>query len=367
MGLLDTFDRLLPGRSDRARGAPPESSRRTLRDRDAETELDAVGYVVLPKLDDRLLRELRDLYDELGAAPDDPRVALNWSFHSASSEYKRAVSDRVQGLLGAHLRAEFDSHEPFLTTFIIKWPGDNGAFAPHQDPSLVDERRFRGVTVWIPLEDTGHGSGPDNGMLHLVPGSHRFSDNLRVSDVDRWQFAGLDDVVLERAVAVPMSAGEVLVFDNRVVHFSLPNRTDRARVVTSIGMRPAEASCVLLRPVGDTDRFAIHEIPDEFYLDVLPANHEAWEPPGEPMDTVLIPRTGPTSGEFSSMCESAPSPRRGVPTMAGTWWSDPGLFCSMCGGVDGLDDIDRSEANNAQLVCATCRHRVVGGSPRTQL
>lgn len=333
--------------------------RRTLRSSDHERQLDRFGYTVLPALPQELLEAVRDAYAELGPAPDDPKMALNWSFHSTARSYKEAVSSRMLQIVDPVLSEVFDRYEAFLTTFIIKWPGANSAFAPHQDPSLVDERHFRGVTAWIPLADTGKRHGVDNGMLHIVPGSHRFSAELRVSDVDRWQFSELEELVREHAVAVPMDAGEMLVFDNRVIHYSMPNESEEPRVVLSFGMRPQESSCVILRPAGDDGSVALYEVPDEFYLDVLPAEHESWRPEGEPLTVVNPQYSRPTPAEFRSMCSAVPPPPRGCAVdTAPNRWSDPGVFCALCGGSTGLGTGDRESRNNAQLVCSDCRSRL---------
>lgn len=332
------------------------SLRRTLQDDVAQNELERVGYSVLPVLDRDQLAAVQEVFDELGAAPDDPGIAINWSFHSRSQDYKRGVSERLWPLVADAIDNMLDEYEPFLTTFIIKWPGPNSGFAPHQDPSLVDERRFRGVTVWIPLGDTGQIDGRDNGMLHFVPGSHLFSDRLRVSDVDRWTFAEHDgSIVGEHGVGVPTTAGEAIVFDNRVIHYSMPNQTNMPRVVLSLGMRPRESSCVLLRCTPQ-DEIEMFEIPDDFYLDVLPAEQHSWNPPGEPFARFELRNENWTDERFAQACREAPVPRRGIRPSAGEpEWMDPDAFCALCGSTEGLDEGERADRNNAQLVCSRCR------------
>src|SRR4051812_30944470 len=155
--------------------------------------------------------------------------------------------------------------------FITKWPGPNSGFGAHQDPTLVDERRFRGVTIWIPLGDTGVVDGRDNGMLHVVAGSHRFTDGPRTRDVDDFAFAGLeDDIATRYGVGVPTRRGEAIVFDNRLIHYSMPNETDDPRVVVSLGMRPSEASCVALRRNAD-GLVDLYEIDEDHYMSLVPA------------------------------------------------------------------------------------------------
>ncbi|MFZ4432505.1 MAG: phytanoyl-CoA dioxygenase family protein [Microthrixaceae bacterium] len=332
--------------------APPGPDRVTMADPVRQRELEEFGFTVVPDvLPPALLDAVRHLHARIGPAPDDPRVSINWTFHSASSEHKRAVQRQVGELAGRVLDAVLVDHVAYLTTFITKWPGPNSAFPPHQDPSLLDERRFRGVTVWIPLADTDE----RNGGLHLVPGSHRFSRQLRVSDVDRFPFAGLDREMVEHGRLASVRAGDALVFDNRVVHYSLPNTTDEPRVVLSFGVRPREAACIILRDTGPGE-LGMWEVHDDFYVDVLPMEHHLWQPAGEPVDRVAVVEERWTAQRLAQLCALVP-PAPGVATRAtGTseGWDGPAVFCARCGGTEGLDGVDRGARNNAQLICPRC-------------
>lgn len=149
---------------------------------------------------------------------------------------------------------------------------------------------------------------------------------------------------------MPLRAGEALVFDNRVVHFSMPNRSDRPRVVASFGMRPAEGHCILLRDdgAGAVDLF---HVDDDFYIDVLPATQHEWVPPTPPVAKVALVREGWSPDELLAARHAAGDPPRGIVSDPGSLvWSDPGRFCALCGS-DDVDVDDRGARNNAQLVC----------------
>ncbi|HYF45715.1 MAG TPA: phytanoyl-CoA dioxygenase family protein [Acidimicrobiales bacterium] len=326
-------------------------------DPERQDELERFGYTVLPLFDAPVMAEVRRLSAELGPAPDDPQLALNWSFHSRSREHKGAVKALLPTVRPA-LDAAFEAHEVYLTTFITKWPGPHGAFPPHQDPTLVDERHHVGVTVWAPLEDVD----ADNGMLHVVPGSHRFSSALRVQDVDRSPFAGLEEVIVaEHGRGIPLSGGEALVFDNRLIHYSLPNTSGRPRVVLSFGLRPRAGRCVVVLPDGE-GVVAIHEVHDDFYLDVLPARRDQWVPASDPVGRVPNPVESWDATTFAALCAAVgPAPRTVVarPASAVSAVIDTGVFCALCGSSEGLTEADRKGRTNAQLRCARCERALV--------
>lgn len=330
--------------------------RPTLVDSESQELLDRYGFVVVPFLDRTTMDQVREIYRDCGPAPDDPGVALYFGFHSASLEYKRRVSDAVKAVLEPKCAELLVDHAIYLAMFITKWPGENSGFGPHQDPTLVDERRFRGVSVWTPLVPTGVAGQPDNGVLHVVPGSHEFVSGTRVRNVDRSVFADHEAAILEHGVAVPTEPGEAIVFDNRVLHYSHPNQTDAPRPVVSLGVRPREASCVL--PVATDDGLIdLYEVSDESWIEVPAPTVAQWRPTQPPIARVEPPRTTLSASEFEELCRGVGTAPRTVRT---EWLDtrpaavDPGAFCAFCGTTEGFDETDRIGRGKAQLVCASC-------------
>lgn len=330
----------------------------TLRDQRHEAVLDRYGFAVVPFLDDETRERLSRVHDELGSAPDDPRRALNFAFHSQSIHYKRAMEALIRPIVASSCEATFVDHVPYLSTFITKWPGPDSGFGPHQDPTLVDERRFRGVSIWTPLEATGVANGLDNGMLHVVPGSHRFAEGPRVRNVNESVFAEYSDIVVDRwGVGVPTRPGEAIVFDNRIIHYSMPNETSTPRVVVSLGMRPAASACVLPRG-SDDGMVELFEVDDETWIEVLASAVPMWDPPSPPI-AKLAPPSGPSSVvQFEGWCAAVGSAPGTVPGRRSKLGLEPRAFCSFCGSIDGLGEESRNGRGNAQLLCAACSARV---------
>ncbi len=316
-----------------------------------QRELEEFGFTVLPGLRPDELDAVRAVSSATGAAPDDPRRALNWSFHSHDADHKRRVSGALEREVWPAIEGHFVGRAPFLSTFITKWPGPDSGFAPHQDPTLVDERTAVGVTVWIPLRDVDQ----ENGMLWVVPGSHRVPGGFRVADVDQFAFADCEADIIERhGAGIPLAAGEILVFDNRVIHFSLPNRSTEPRVVASFGLRPADGPSTMARRSGD--EVQVHALPEGFFIEVEPSEQHAWEPVEPPLFTAPADRRRWGPAELAALCGSVPRPPRTVrPGADQPSWSEPTAFCALCGSSEGLSDADRRERNNAQLICPSCR------------
>jgi ectoine hydroxylase-related dioxygenase (phytanoyl-CoA dioxygenase family) len=91
----------------------------------------------------------------------------------------------------------------------------------HQDNGYGRLEPPRDLTVWIALDTCT----VDNGCLWVLPGSH--THGLLPHD-ERGALRAV--AVEEDGVAVPMAAGDALLFGSLLLHRSLPNTTESVRV-----------------------------------------------------------------------------------------------------------------------------------------
>ena len=117
-------------------------------------------------------------------------------------------------------RIEFLSAKP-----VFKSPSVHFASPWHQDQAY-----WGGATkwsAWIALED----ATMENGCLRVIPGSHRqLRDHAAVQDAKGFtNRISDDDLRDEELMDVEMKQGDVLVFHDRLLHSSHPNRSGRER------------------------------------------------------------------------------------------------------------------------------------------
>jgi hypothetical protein len=134
---------------------------------------------------------------------------------------------------------------PFLAAFIFKG-AEGGEVGLHPDWTYTDERRHRTYLYWCPLVDTD----ADNGTLRVVPGTHRLVTGLRGSGDFAAVTEGVEELLLERSVSVPLRVGEAIVYDAALIHGSPPNRTPAPRPAAAMAVAPVDAELVHFhRPV----------------------------------------------------------------------------------------------------------------------
>jgi ectoine hydroxylase-related dioxygenase (phytanoyl-CoA dioxygenase family) len=121
-----------------------------------------------------------------------------------------------------------------------KLPGGAG-IEVHQHATLVDESKYRSLTIWLPASDTSVAMG----TLHVVKGSHEFTDGFRSKNRRLDDFRRVSRRVLERhSTPIVVHAGQAIVFDDRLIHWSPPNRSSLVRTALQLMLVPDEAELV---------------------------------------------------------------------------------------------------------------------------
>jgi phytanoyl-CoA hydroxylase len=163
--------------------------------------------------------------DDLASLPPEEQldyVRKFWQF-SEHSEPMRAPSERadLQDLLSTLVDGE---PSMFQDMALVKPPRCGSEKPWHQDKAYFDVALDAPVVgVWIALDE----ATPENGCMHIVPGSHRDGP---VTHFDRrdWQICDTD-VQADEDVMVPLDPGGALLFDGLLHHGTPPNRSDRRR------------------------------------------------------------------------------------------------------------------------------------------
>jgi hypothetical protein len=193
---------------------------------DATGSVAEAGWSVVDLLDETAVETARRLVDASDLDPDHGFFA---SPAMAWGPVARDLDERIKALVAPHAARVLPGRRPFMAAITSKGAGSTEVIPFHQDWTYTDERLARVTFLWCPLVDTDEG----NGTLRVVPGSHRWSDDIRPS---RGQEAslGLEAELAARSVAVPLRAGQALAFDPATFHGSGPNRTGRPRPALTI-------------------------------------------------------------------------------------------------------------------------------------
>lgn len=167
------------------------------------------------------------------------------------------ILDAVEFLIGGEIFAN-----PVYNTR-PKVPGVAAGAVPwHQDKSYWPGANANPViTVWIPLVD----ATMNNGCLHVWPRTHRTPVlSYHTEFLTGTGYTEIDDRHLQRhrkrtePVPLPVSRGSAILFNDRCIHSSTPNLSDRVRWSVDLRYQPVDQDPMTSHGVGFLARSRKH-------------------------------------------------------------------------------------------------------------
>jgi len=201
--------------------------------RSAELDLDLwreqgflrLGRIASAQEIEALLAEERRFRLQVGyGAADNQTLRVNVQLCHRSEPVRRFCTQGPQvetltRLLGPDVCL---THQQFVTK-LPDGTTQHSDIPMHQDNGYGRLDPMTDVTVWMPLVDTG----PDNGGLQIVPGSHRLG--LLEHGASAVNPVLLETVQPQETVSLALAAGEAVAFTGLTLHGSGPNHSPHER------------------------------------------------------------------------------------------------------------------------------------------
>lgn len=203
----------------------PDKMLKVFKDEQLQASFEENGYVIVPFYQAEDIRILDECYDQLH-----PNNELGFfpSTFSNDKNYRSVADQEIRRIGQPHIERYCENIRILNGSFIVKNPGPESGMCVHQDMSLVDESRFTGINIWVPLVDLN----VKNGALFVLPKSHRLFPTYRSSSIPEF-FASIMDDVIDFMVPVTIPAGHAVFFDQSIIHYSPPNYSKKRRIVTN--------------------------------------------------------------------------------------------------------------------------------------
>lgn len=228
------------------------------------------GFVRTPALDAEALGRMIAAYDSLAPFDGfDPRTidgapcTYHCTFLDRDHGYRRQADELVREALSSTLASLLPGYRILTSNIYVKPPGV-GRFEIHQNWPTIGDLEVPTLTVWVPLQDTSF----RNGTIRIVRGGHRLFPDVAAASSDRF-FDDFETELIESYLEpVDVAAGEALIFDDSLLHWSGPNVTDRPRVTFQIEMVPVDLQAVLwIRAEDDPTQFDLWAIDKEYWIE----------------------------------------------------------------------------------------------------
>ena len=198
---------------------------KVFRDDELQNSFEKNGFAVVPFYTSEEVKELTELYYRLH--PKDEKGFFPSTF-SKDKNYRTVADEEIRRICERAMNFYLQDYKTICGSFIVKSPGPESAMCVHQDMTLVDESKFTGINIWVPLIDLTK----TNGSIQVLRGSHRFYPTYRGSTIP-----GIYDEVSEQIKphleTLFLKAGEAVFFDQSIIHYSDANLSDSVRIVTN--------------------------------------------------------------------------------------------------------------------------------------
>lgn len=224
-------------------------------------KLDSINDFVIQKL-----KSINQLYNHSSIKIETNRGFYLGMDHPDKKLVKEILTS-IDNLVFPLLKPIINNFIPFISNFIIKEPDKEGVILPHQDWTFIeDEVNNIAITCWIPLDDVD----TNNGCMGVIKKSHTFFKSVRASPPVPFKsspLSGYDEVVFPYFEWLPMKAGEILFFDYRIIHASLPNCSTLDRVAVGMWFAKDNASfCHYYFKPGPEKKLLKYKVNRDFFI-----------------------------------------------------------------------------------------------------
>lgn len=117
------------------------------------------------------------------------------------------------------------------------------------------------MTIWCPLVDVIE----SNGAIQVVKGSHKILPHIEAPNSPAY-FINFQEALIEKYLKpFPMKAGEAIIFDDGLIHWSRQNDSDQSRIAIQILCIPSDATPTSFFKENE-QRFELIYADSEFFL-----------------------------------------------------------------------------------------------------
>lgn len=211
------------------------------------------GYIVKKLFNSNEISSLKQLAKENLSMSLTPFYCSHWiDDGNKRKEEDKSIKDIVQ----QKYESLFIDYYTLYATFLVKKPFDKNFIGLHVDWQFVEEPAFIGFNAWFPLQRTSK----INGTLGVIPGSHKNIHFHRGPN-----YICPENAMVGEVKYIALDPGEVIIYDNRLVHTSSPNKWFFTRLAISTVLVPRKAS-LFHWYFNEQQKMECYEVNQDFYI-----------------------------------------------------------------------------------------------------
>lgn len=244
-------------------------------DNNLQEQFERDGYVVIDLLNHQQVEFLKQKYFDLEPIrggmrkeydvkfEEQKEITYDFTFIDSNIEYKKVVFDEISTVFMPLINQFLINYKPIIANYIHK-SSQKGEVPLHQNWAFVDEWKYTSVSIWCPLVD----SNVENGTLQVVPGSHKRFTPVR-GPLIPWELEKMkDEIITDFMVPMNIKAGQAVILDDSIIHYSAPNKTTGLRLAIQLIMIPPGSDSIHYYMDNDDDKPAIkvYQVDRDFFM-----------------------------------------------------------------------------------------------------
>ena len=236
--------------------APPP----VLQDPALQQELDREGAVQFPFLSPEALEELTAFYHKMHpTVPEGPIKGFYVSSHSSDVNYKIAIQNEIQKIITPFIAKYMHETKLINSAILIKSAAPISELGLHQDWTVVDETKYAGYGLWIPLVDATE----QNGTISFIYRSHRIGPTYRHVALPSI-YSNINTSIAKYLKPMPVKAGHAILFNQAVLHYSAHNLSPIARPAIINIVTSTQAQHIMYAQSQTPDLLDIYSVKDDY-------------------------------------------------------------------------------------------------------
>lgn len=199
---------------------------------DNNTQLKNDGFVIIDVLSVEEINYLNSLCEKYLKSGQSNFIAASHFLAQADSDF---INTELHKIIKERMQNLFPDLELLGGTLATKKSG-NAILKAHNDWDIVDEKKYNSYNLWLALVDTN----TENGTLGLIPNSHLWQHKHRGFGISS-NFESFTNKFVQIGIEPNLKAGQAILYNHKLIHYSKPNKTNSPRNVAIIGMKDKAA------------------------------------------------------------------------------------------------------------------------------
>lgn len=249
-----------------------------------EKQLSQDGFLVIKNFfaEDRVKDLLQYFYNTQTTYHAEHIINSVW--HSSDVNYRKNTMKKIVEAYDEPCQRYFVDYKLVGSSFVIKPPHGKGASYPHIDYAIVDEDVHRAYSLWIPLVNLTK----ENGPLQVMRASHTIKKVFRGPNIPD-PVANIHDFLWLHSEAFLLNAGDLIIYDYRLVHCSRENFSNEPRVAVSSAIIASNASMMLHFWDEETQKVFGYEVDTEYMMQNTNKNPKGILTPAKEWNASIAP------------------------------------------------------------------------------